>query len=376
MKEFSPKLDHRYDLEPEKRAKRRERLQVIPGSVAVVAALFYWGDVHSNYTEAQTSVPSVDVFYEPEQPTDSVTIFFPGMGENDGWRLASLQGPVTNHVLNDEWWSMNYGNAFLNEEKMSEKILALMKERGKHTASIYGYSAGGVISLETIVPTLEESNIRLESIWLDSVPVGSNGIQPEQQELRDFMLSVVDVAPSAQYSSVVRYLGEMAFRSDQFLSGGYNNEKFWKVSNFVTEGLEDGRIAGTWLVIDQVLTASHGDVEDSLKKIAKLTQDEPDPLVVSFATAEPGRDRIVNSTGSSKNTCLYSNELGFPCFRYDIPGAVHNLPEAANAQYHEITENAAPELKAAIARNLLRYYQGFYEPVTVEYSAEQFTRPL
>ena len=367
MREFSPKLDYRYDLEAEREAKRRERLRVIPGSIAIVAALFYYGDVLDNYQEAQSSTPTIDVFHVPEgEPATSATLFFAGLGDNDGWRLASSQGPITDHVLDGEWWSVGYNNAFLSEETMAQDAIELAEERGITTVSVYGYSAGGPISLKTTVSILENSDLLLQSAWLDSAPAGDEGIRPEQRQTRDTLMSVLDWVPSARYSTPIRYLAEMAFRSSQFT----DFEQFLKVSDFVMKGLEEGRIPGTWLIVDQASAAMDDDVDESLAKIAELREDSLKPTTIALGTAQPGIDPIINNDVAPRNTCIDSNAVGIPCFIYGIPGAVHNLPEVANEQYHEIISGAAPKLKAIIARSLLEYNQSFYEPVEINYSTE------
>lgn len=379
MREFSPKLNHQYVIDTEREAKRRERLRIIPGSIAIVASLFYWGDVADNYQEAQSSVPKIEIVHEPEggQATSAI-IFFPGLGDNEAERLASTQGPVTDHVLDGEWWSMDYNNAFLNEGVMANYAEDFAEERGIKEFSVYGYSAGGPISLKTAVKILDskDNDLLFKSAWLDSAPAGDEGIQPEQKQIRDVALSITDLAPSARYSSFVRYFGEMAFRADQFLVPQPNwflpnvdYPKLEKVSNFVAKGLEDGRIPGTWLLIDQVLAASNDDTEDSLHKIAELTQDSLEPVTISMRTAQPDRDPLVNSV-SAENTCSYAAEVDLPCYIYDIRGAVHNLPEAASEEYNATIFEASPELKATLAKNLLKYYQGFYDPVEITYSTE------
>lgn len=325
----------------------------------------YWQDVHHNQSIEADASMDIEVISEALDPeaNDSAFVFLHGFNEPDADWLATQQGPAVRQVIDGELWSVDYGNVALSPRAIAEEIIEKAEERGIEQLSFYGYSAGGSISLPTIEHILEDedSDLLVESIWLDSMPDGDKGIRPSQRHWRDVLMNFANFMPSSQYSTYLRHLGELGFRAGAYIHSDDPIEflqRFFATSQRVSDAMDSDRLTSGTLLVDQVLAISNTKAEGRLSHIAELTEDSLEPVVIYLGTADPGHDDVVNDNLSGENVCNYADEAGLSCLLYEVPGAVHNDLSAAQEAYKDTIAEASESINQALASSLTNYTLG------------------
>jgi len=344
----------RLERKSQKKIERRGRRNLGALALLTTTALglsLYWADVHENQQIEETASTDVDFLYEPldEANSDSAVVFMDGFGTYDADILTKYLGPVVQQAVDGELWSVSYGNAPLNAENITRDIIELAEERDIDRVSLVGYSAGGIISMQVAEDLLEQTDLKVEAIIPISTPDGTNGLRPARQEEMK-AIDWLGYIPGSAYSTGVRQVGEMYFRRDQFTEGDpvQNWNNFWKVWNIVGDAIEDERIPGTWLLVDQVLAISNANLEARLDAIGDVESTQQKPVIMYLGTAKPGYDYMVDDNTSSENICSYADKAGLQCYIYDVPGAIHTRPDLKNEEYMQTVADATDEIQDAI----------------------------
>lgn len=384
MRHDTPRLERQQRSTEKKIARYEQRLQrkverrgtknlaalALLGTIAA-GEHAYWNDVHKNQeVQAQASI-SIEVKGEPldSENADSAIVFMNGFGQNDADNITHYLGPAIQQIVDGELWSVGYGNAPLDPQNITDRIIELAEVRDIDRVSFLGYSAGGIIAMEVIEKLYEQSNLRVEAIIPTSTPDGDEGLRPEQREAKDILMGAAEIVPGAKYSTLLRYAGEMAFRLDMYNDGGpldrWND--FWKTSDRVTEAMRQQRLPGTWLMVDQTLAISNARLESRIQHIATLAEERKTvkPVIVYLGTAAPGYDAMVDDTSSAENICAYAAASGLQCLIYDVPGAVHNRPDLAGEAYMKTIAAAESDINVALHTELAHYLL-LHEPKIID----------
>ena len=347
----------------ERQVKRLDRLERLTNratvtlAVAAVALGAYWSDVNVHEQVEANASSHINVLNGPLDKTndDSSLIFFDGFGSYDANGLTRDLDPAARQLIDGSEGSVSYANAPLSPEIISQQTIDLAKQHGWDKISIVGYSTGGLIGSEVAADIVEHSTLQLEAMYLISTPNGTGGLRAARAD----EMKVADIVahiPGAQYSSLVRFIGEVYSRRDQFIhTHTVDPGDLWDTVGNVIHDMNNKNLPGTWLLIDQTLAIAHTDMKDNLDTIGKSDATHRKPIIIYLGTAKPGYDYMVNNQKSSKEICLDAKHAGLPCFVYNVPGAVHTRPDLSIKAYEKTIKDALPTLQAALANQAMTY---------------------
>lgn len=340
------------------RVARRRRRRLFFGHffllLFVVMVVYYQADVYENRTQRSNAQISVNVHDAPRyaQNDRSAVIFFDGFGSYDSDYLADTLAPGVKRVVDGESWSVSYGNAPLASERISELILELAEERGKSQLDLVGYSMGGIIGTEVAALLSEHPEVTVRSIILASTPDGFDGLRRYQQQELDFAQAFSSI-PGAQYSTALRFIGEVYFMRDRFTTGSLADRAggFVNALRQADTNISGPKFPGTWLLVDQAFAVSTAELEREMETIAEHTgADRPLPTMLYLGTAPPAHDYMVNDSLSGGNICQYATEHYIPCHIRSVPGAVHTMPSLSVEEYETVLAGVQGAIQADIIR--------------------------
>lgn len=350
-----------HELSPRelRRLARRRRRRV--GTAQLVFVLLvaliagYQSDVAKNQLAQANAKVSVAVQQEaghPGNPDDdrSAAVFFDGFGTYNSDHLARTLGPGVQDLYGGETWSVSYGNAPLASDTIAERVLALAQDRGKRELDLVGYSMGGIINLEVAAYLSASPEVTVRSITLISSPDGIEGLRPLQRQEMD-AAELVSQIPGAQYSTPLRFVGEMYFMRDRYTSGNpvQRIERFFGAVKQARVNLSGPTFPGTWLLVDQAFAIGSADLEGELQTISERTSPKgPRPSVLYLGTGAPGRDYMVDDAVSSANICGYAARNAMQCTIRKVPGAVHTAPERTLDEYEETLADVSERVRGSI----------------------------
>lgn len=326
----------------------------------------YAQDVYQNMEVQANAKIDVERLYEPLDPDNSnvAIVALHGFGNYDSKEVAKYLGPAAQIFQDGQRWSVKYGNAFLEEQAITEKIIELSKAYNVDTISLLGYSGGGAISMRVAEQLMRQADLDVSLIIATSTPDGAKGLRQLQRDEIE-VSQAIELIPGAKYSSFVRYIGEMYFRRDQYDSGSPIEQlsDAFTVHQSVLEDLQKKDMPGTWLLTDQVNAITSAHIEDRIESMATMEGETP-PVVVYLGTAEPGYDYVVNDKLSGSNICGYAHEHDMTCIRYNVPGAVHTRPDLANDAYLQTAEAIGPMVRHALLQRTETTMLNADEPAT------------
>lgn len=378
----SPEFQKRLDLQAansiegralkieQRRFNRRRYLHRALATVAIfgVGLSSYASDVKANQ-EIQASA-SIAVRVEgpalDENNSNKALVFIDGFNAIDASFLTQQMGKVVQPVIDGQLWSVGYNNAFLEKDEIAKQIIDTVHTSGVDEIALVGYSAGGDIAMQVQEYIHEHSNIVITSDILISVPDGAKALRPARQDEIDLVEKFAWI-PGIQYSTLLRFIGEMAFRADRYNTGTIieNAQNFMTTAGQVNDSLCNNKLPGAWLMFDQVLAIEHADLKQRISTIGKLPKDRVRPAITYVGTAIPGYDYMVDDKKSSKSIGSYAHKAGVPFLNFSVPGAVHSRPDIANDAYMKAFAAAKTAIqtslkveasRASLHRITSRYY--------------------
>lgn len=311
----------------------------------------YAQDVYQNMEVQANAKIDIERLYEPLDPDNSnvAIVALHGFGNYDSKEVAKYLGPAAQIFQDGQRWSVKYGNAFLEEQAITEKIIELSKAYNVDTISLLGYSGGGAISMRVAEQLMRQTDLDISLITAISTPDGAQGLRQLQRDEIE-VSQAIELIPGAKYSSFVRYIGEMYFRRDRYDSGSpiERLSDAFTVHQSVLEDMQKKDMPGTWLLTDQVNAITSARIENRIESMATMEGEVP-PVIVYLGTAKPGYDYVVNDKLSGSNICGYAHQHDMSCIRQNVPGAVHTRPDLANDAYLQTAEAIGPMVRHAIA---------------------------
>lgn len=334
-------------------------------ALIVILVVGYESDVAKNrlaQANASVSVAVQEAADHPEYADDdrSAAVFFDGFGTYNSDHLARTLGPGVQGLYGGETWSVSYGNAPLASDTIAEQVLDLAEQRDKRELDLVGYSMGGIINLEVAAILSSSPEVTVRSITLISSPDGIEGLRPLQRQEMD-AAELVSQIPGAQYSTALRFVGEMYFMRDRYTTGGplQRIDRFFGALTQARVNLSGPTFPGTWLLVDQAFAIGSADLAGELRTISENTTPKgPRPSVLYLGTGAPGRDYMVDDAVSSANICSYAAQNAMQCTIRKVPGAVHTAPERTRDAYDQtladVRERVRGSIEQAAALFLLR----------------------
>lgn len=331
----------------------RAQLGILAMTAVAIPTNLYWQDVNRNIEIQENASMSIDIVAPAADPENNrrAIVSINGFGSYDATEVAEHLGLAVREVEDAQLLSVVYGNAPLEPEAISQRIVDKVDDEGIEEVIMLGYSAGGDLTMQSI-PRLVSEHVPVTFATLVSVPNGIDGLQQTQVE-EIAVASIIKEIPGATHSTAVRFLGEMYFRRDRY---EYENPiqflgDIFTTADAVIRDLDNDKLPGTWLLIDQVNIIADSDIQQDFEDLTALGDHIRKPVFLYLGTTEPGRDYVVQDDKSGNEICQYAYEAGFSCFKADVPGAIHTRPDLMTEEYIETVRSVAPVIQAAIARS-------------------------
>lgn len=311
----------------------------------------YAADVHANMELQANASIGISVLGDAHEKSNAsnALVFVDGFGSYDSIKLTNSLGKAYQPAVDGQLWSVNYNNAILNKTAIADKIAETAEERDVTSVSLVGYSAGGSISAE-LIQELVKKDIDINLVAFNSTPNGAGGLRTERQNEAELVEKIKHI-PGAQYSTPLRFLGEMAFRSgaytapldgetlgDNVTTFRDNIAHFFDTAGQVRRDMKENKMPGTWLMFDQVLAIENADIEDRIKELGELPDTKIHPTVVYLGTGAPGYDYMVDDKKSAAEIGQYATDAGLPFYTAEVPDAVHSRPDLTVDAYVKTME--------------------------------------
>lgn len=338
-----------------RRAKRRRKAltRTFAGLALVSAGIStYAHDVKNNMDiQAQASIAvQVEGQALDKANNDNALVFVDGFGSYNADTLTKYMSRAVQPVIDGQLWSVDYNNAPLETNEIAKHIIETALQRNVTSISLVGYSAGGDVAMQVQEEIRKESGLNIQAIVLTSTPDGAKALRPARQDEIDLVEKFAWI-PGIQYSTPLRFLGELAFRADRYNSGTpiENIQNFFITAGEVNDSLNNNRLPGTWLMFDQVLAIENANLKARFDTMKKIPDDQVRPTIVYLGTARPGYDYMIDDKKSSEDIASYTEAAGIPFLTYDVPGAVHTRIDIGNDQYIKTLAGAKKAIQSSIA---------------------------
>lgn len=322
----------------------------------------YATDVETNKQIQSDASVGVSLVGQPLNPehSHSAIVMIDGFGSYDSTNLAHYMTPVIQQVpeLDGNVYSVNYNNASIDTETMAKDVAETLHADDIDDVTMVGYSAGGNIMLG-IEDQLIKSDFNIKANIFESVPNGAERLQPTRQNEVD-IVKVLKHIPGAQYSTPLRFIGEMAFRAGGYtvpLNGAtfgenisiaaHNVENFFDTAADVKKSLADKTLPGTWLMFDQVLAVENGNFKDHIDTLGKLPNTKVHPTLIYAGNPTDG---VVDNIGSASDLATIAATANLTDITFDIPGAEHGRPDLATDAYKAAFKEHATAIAQSIER--------------------------
>jgi len=354
----SRRLTDRLTLGEQKEVKRTARRgrnvmsEIALGMALITAASGFNQDVRANKELQATAVPTVETMFEALEPEhqSNALVFIHGFGTIDADSLAQHVGPAAQQMVDGQVWSVGYNNAHLDERATAHQIIDKAESDGVEQVAIFGYSGGFIFSTKVGRIIADESSLRIGSFTAIAAPDGLDTVR-EEHVSGVALLKALEVFPDLAYSSPFRKLGELAFRSHQYLSDGQVDlDAFWRTVERVNYVVDSNKLPGTWLMVDQLALIENADIEADLQAINESSPLRLRPTVSYFGTARPGYDAVVDDERAALAICESARKAEIDCYQFYVQGAVHNRVDIGGEAYQQAFTDARPVVAASMAR--------------------------
>ncbi len=206
------------------------------------------------------------------------------------------------------------------------------------------------MSTKVAAEIAEQRGPQIAGLVAIAAPDGLDTVREEHASSVE-MLNILRIFPDLAYSTSIRKLGEMAFRSDRYIQDGWVDvPKLWRTWETVNDVVDRNKLPGTWLMLDQLALIENADIQGNFQTIVNASNYRLRPVVSYFATAQPGVDEVVKDQEAADAICGYASKVGMDCHQLYVPGAVHNRVDLAGDGYVQAFLEARDPVRASMAR--------------------------
>jgi hypothetical protein len=370
---FEKPLIHDASLSPEgqkyiKRLHRRHKLARFALTAGLLASLptsFYLSDVRANMAEAAEAKPTIRVMSEAlnEDASNKATIFFHGFNTFGASDLVRSIGEGAQQAFEGEQWSVQYNNAPLDAEEISDALNEKLQERHITSVDVVTYSMGDVPGIDAAVDIINNDWRHVESITILSGPADYDGLTEKTKEELSIAKNLAWI-PWIEYSTPFRYFAEMYFYKDAI-----ERNPMAAVGGINTRFM-NGNVTTNLFLSSQINSISDSDIKG---KINSINEDKFRP-VINYVKIKDGKDTVVDNDYSAEKICEYANDKGLVCNVFEVNsrhGEYYLSTDEYNAVFEQVGELLRPQVKQEQARyalNLYSYYQ--LDTVTADDEAE------
>ena len=331
---------------------RRVLANLAIGMALITGMSGFHQDVMANKEIQATATPTVEVLAKPTTPEGARTglVFVHGFGTIDADYLGESIGPAAQQMTDGYILSVGYENANLDEAATAEVLMRTANNRGIEELMFFGYSGGFIMSTKVAAEIAEQRGPQITGLTAIAAPDGLDTVR-ESQAAGVELLNLFRLIPDLAYSTPVRKIGELAFRSDRYIEDGQVDlPALWRTWETVNEVVDHDKLPGTWLMLDQLALIENADIAGNLQTIVNASPYRVRPTVSYFATAQPGIDEVVKDREAAEAICGYALEAGIECYQFDVAGAVHNRVDLASDGYAQAFLEARESIQDAMMR--------------------------
>lgn len=345
-------------------ANRFRRIAKVASAALVVTSIggYYGIDVYSNRQREQSASIQLTNHSDQSNPdldTSTFSVAIDGYGSMNGTLFTQKMGPLTSNITGGPYYSADFGDAPIDATLLSEEIRATAKTADYEFVSLSGFSAGGTIALETAQKTIQDSDLRMDAIFLTSTPSGIDSLRPDRIE-QLWWLNTISKAPGAKYSSMVRWIISMVSDVNQYSDGTLAD--FIKVWNENLQEIQRRAEPGVAQLDDQALAIANADITATLRTIGAMRGNKQMPVIVYLGAKDPATDTSVATDKAAEDICTAAHNANIQCLVYTVPNAVHSVYHLDTTAYRTILEAAHDEIQSAI--NQERSYYELLNPVS------------
>jgi pimeloyl-ACP methyl ester carboxylesterase len=359
------KSDFLRTLEKNERMERHPTYKYVKKALAILALTGIALGMDAGIHDIQNNMDianhaKIDITVEGKalkaENADTAIVFLNGFGTYNADMLITSIGPAVQPVIDGEEWSVSYGNAPLSIDALTNEVKALAVERGTKNVVIVGYSTGGILAIEEADKLVNDTNLNVKAVIAISTPDGYDGIRPARQTELESVKTVASI-PYAEYSTPLRFIGEMYFRRSLYTEGNVieNLQNFFTTTDAVNQDLANKNMPGTWLLVDQGFAIIDANLKQNITDIGNAPSTKLMPDIEYLGTAKPGYDYMVNNWVSSKSICTDALKARLSCQINNVPGAIHTRPGLTKDEYKKTMQTASIQIQSAIAANQSLY---------------------
>jgi pimeloyl-ACP methyl ester carboxylesterase len=271
-------------------------------------------------------VPTLHVTQEAASPenADEVTVFIDGFATRDGsWASSNVAKPLQS-VNDSTIWALEYANNQVSVPEIAAEIAKKAERDGVHSVSLYGYSIGGMVALETAVTLVNEYNLNVPTIFLDHSPADGKSIRESVREQASPAIDAIELFHSVgidiEYSSIAR----------EFIN---------RFSGIDITYLKNTSLS---LMLDQYLYGTSADTNRFMEILGKQT---PNIEIRYVTSTDPSIDDTIDLVRSEDMYEDMSEKYDIPFYTIPVEGATHGRIDLAAKQYETAFIAAAHDIE-------------------------------
>lgn len=359
---------------PEQRSERFKRAALKLGAAGLTLLSLWNGytqDVTANKeAHAERSVQIND--YKEANDDDSVNdvevsniddinrafVVFGGFDSYNSRLPARIIGVPFQEALGGEIWTVDYMNAPLDIEDITEKIEDKAEEGAEEGQRIdevilIGASGGGAIATQ-VHERLTASNSLDVSANIQVLSTdGIDTLRDDMKGMAVFMGELGANVESLLYSTPARIVAESTINAANISFD--SPERLIKTSSRAIDqtikSLTRPDSPGMALRFEMLAAIANGKAEERIGNIGSAKDTILDTAFLYLGIEEPGWDHIVAEDTAGENICGYAHDNDIYCEKHDVRGAVHGRPDLAEDEYAETIKEASVELAEVIEEN-------------------------
>jgi len=346
---------HRESEQIAQKVLRSERLRTAGlklASGALMASAFlganisiYASDVRANQAiEAEADI-EINYMGEALDPinNDKAILFLTGFNTMNADYLTQSIGKYVQSVADGKKYSGNYNNANLDPKMIGQTFIKTLEASGDNvkTVRIVTESAGNGIGLHAAEYIQEHSDLTIDLFVMIAGPDGVETLVPARQEEIALVKQLAWI-PGITYSTPLRYLVEMGFRSENYDEGTplERAKNFITTSNIAIKAIGSHALTSTQLMSEQALSVETADIEASINNLDGHT------TMVYLAI---DKDTVVRTQEASESIRGYAENNNIPYFKQTLPNAIHAMSGLSKKDYAKAFTNIKDEVQDSIA---------------------------
>lgn len=350
--------------ENERSIKRRMHLPVKLAAAALTLQSLWTAynvDTYINRLEAAESEPDIKILsQEYVDPAEPSTVFYlAGFDTRNGDAFGKGVGVAIHQIVPGVDASIDYGNAPLDPEEIAKKIIRYAEQADLTNISIAGNSLGGKVAAKVAEYIVLNTYLEVTAVFTNATPADSDDLRPQAQNDLATMMGVFENLEGidAKHSTFARYAAILAQENGKFINedGILDPGALWEVSGQTWERINENRVPGMWLTIDQALAISDIDLEEIMMNIGEQRGEKRMPVFVAMRTANPEDDTVVLAEQASKKICDSARKAGIVCTIVRVQDAIHTSYRFDTPIYETALAPVADPIRSDVDQEALEF---------------------